>query len=240
MKVILITGASSGFGKSMARALVQAGHTVYGTSRYAHDDFDGVHMLRMDVTNDASVRSAVAEVLRRSGYIDVLINNAGMGIGGAVELATDDEIFLQLNTNFGGVVRVCRAVLSGMRERRAGLIINMSSIAGVFAVPYQGFYSASKSTIERYSEALTLEMAQKGVRTVIVEPGDFKTGFTQARRISDATIADADYGASFQRVLRGIEHDEQNGCNPQWLAQRIVRIVNCRHPHLRYVVATPL
>ncbi|MDD3479906.1 MAG: SDR family oxidoreductase [Paludibacteraceae bacterium] len=234
-RIILITGASSGFGKSTAAYLAAQGHVVYGTSRKEHT-LEHVTMLIMDVTNRKSVATAVQQVIDKHGRIDVLINNAGMGIGGAVELATPEEIDMQMGTNFGGVVNVCSAVLPFMRAQRRGLIINLSSIGGVFGIPYQGFYSASKFAIEGYSEALSLEVSQFGINVVLVEPGDFNTGFTGSRCISQATVADADYKDSFARVLKHIEHDEQNGGKPLCLAKKIGKIVVVRRPKLRYVV----
>ena len=233
--VILITGASSGFGRAMAERLAAEGHRVYGTSRHTQAA-EGYTMLPMDVTDCASIEAAVAHVLQCEGRIDVLINNAGMGIGGAAELATDEEISLQIGTNFLGTARVCSCVLPHMRRQRNGLIINISSIAGVFGIPYQGWYSASKFAIEGYSEALSLEVAQFGVRVVLVEPGDFCTGFTGNRRISSATQADDDYAPSFGRVLQHIEHDEKHGGSPDYLARKVAKIVAARRPHFRYVV----
>lgn len=235
-KVILITGASSGFGKAMAARLTAAGHVVYGTSRKAQTPSAHCTMLQMDVTDRASVEAAVRQVVDREGCIDVLVNNAGIGIGGAAELATDDEIALQMGTNFLGTARVCSCVLPCMRRQRKGLIINISSVGGVFGIPYQGWYSASKFAVEGYSETLSLETAQFGVHVVLVEPGDFNTGFTGNRRISAATQADADYAPSFARVLKHIEHDENHGGNPDYLARKIVKIVAARRPRLRYVV----
>jgi len=234
-KIILITGASSGFGKATASYLASQGHVVYGTSRKPQL-LDGVTMLTMDVTNRVSVASAVSEILAKHERVDVLINNAGMGIGGAVELATPEEIALQMDTNFGGVVNVCSAVLPLMRAQRHGLIINLSSIGGVFGIPYQGFYSASKFAIEGYSEALSLEVAQFGIKVVLVEPGDFNTGFTGSRCVSTQTSENVDYKASFARVLKNIEHDEQNGGKPLYLAKKIAKIVALKRPKLRYVV----
>ncbi len=234
-KVILITGASSGFGRAMALRLASDGHRVYGTSRHPQP-CDSFTMLPMDVTNRATIEAAVQQIIAAEGRIDVLINNAGMGIGGAAELATDEEISLQIGTNFLGMAHVCSCVLPHMRSRRSGLIINLSSIAGVFGIPYQGWYSASKFAIEGYSEALSLEVAQFGVRVVLVEPGDFCTGFTANRRISAATQADADYAPSFGRVLQHIEHDESHGGSPDYLARKVAKIVTARRPHFRYVV----
>src|SRR5574344_2147571 len=235
-KIILVTGASSGFGKAMAERLVSEGHIVYGTSRKPCADAGCVRMLRLEVTDKQSITAAVNQIIAEQHHIDVLINNAGLGIGGAVELATAEEVGLQMGTNFGGTVNMCTVVLPFMRLQRSGLIINVSSIGGVFGIPYQGFYSASKFAIEGYSEALSLEVSQFGINVVLVEPGDFNTGFTGSRCISQATVADADYKASFARVLKHIEHDEQNGGKPLYLAKKIGKIVVARRPKLRYVV----
>src|SRR5574344_1164456 len=225
-KIILVTGASSGFGKARAERLVSEGHIVYGTSRKPCADAGCVRMLRLDVTDKQSITAAVNQIIAEQHHIDVLINNAGLGIGGAVELATAEEVGLQMGTNFGGTVNMCTVVLPFMRLQRSGLIINVSSIGGVFGIPYQGFYSASKFAIEGYSEALSLEIAPFSVKVVIVEPGDFCTGFTGSRKISSATQADADYGEPFARVLRNIERDENHGGKPEYLARKVAKIVS--------------
>lgn len=232
-KVILITGASSGFGKATAEELVRYGHVVYGTSRSGEDSCNGVRMLRMDVTDKDSIVSAVGEILTSEGRVDVLINNAGVGISGALELATEKEIEWQMNTNFMGVVNVCRAVLPHMREQGSGRIINISSIAGVMAVPFQGFYSASKFAIEGYSEALYLEVHPFGIKVCVVEPGDFCTNFTANRAVSGETMASAAYGACFRRTMAIIEREEKNGSRPQKLARVICRLVERRNPPFR-------
>lgn len=146
-KTVLITGASSGFGKATAERLAKHGYTVYGTSRKEVSD-KNIHFLVMDVRDRQSVKEGVEHVIAECGRIDVLINNAGMGIGGSLELATEEEIDLQMDTNFGGCVNVCQAVLPYMRQQGGGQIINLSSIGGVMGLPYQGFYSASKFAIE--------------------------------------------------------------------------------------------
>jgi NAD(P)-dependent dehydrogenase (short-subunit alcohol dehydrogenase family) len=241
-KVILITGISSGFGFAMAKALSERGHIVYGTSRCARAENlpAAVRLLTLDVTDNTSVEQAIKTVYAEEKRIDVVINNAGMGTCGAAELATDEEISLQMNTNFMGVVRVCRAVLPIMRAQGKGRIITISSIGGVFAIPYQGFYSASKFAVEGYSEALSLETKGFGVDVVLVEPGDFNTGFTANRRISEKTSTHPDYQKSFARALASIEHDERTGGSPDYLAKKMVRIVEKKHPRLRYVVAKSL
>ena len=172
-------------------------------------------MLRMDVTDVESVRRAVDAVMRMAGRIDVLINNAGAGIGGAF-------------------------VLPYMRQSRSGRIINISSIAGVVAVPYQGFYSASKFAIEGYSQALAVEVRRFGIDVCVVEPGDFKTGFTSSRRVSEATMSHPDYADSFKRTLTGVEKDETHGSSPEKLGRVICRLVSRRRTRFRTLTGSLL
>lgn len=235
-KVILITGASSGFGKATAELLAQRGHIVYGTSRTTKEH-PSVHFLNMDVRDRESIASGVRQIIEKEGRIDVLVNNAGMGIGGSLELATPEEIDLQMGTNFMGCVNMCQAVLPQMRKQRQGRIINLSSIGGIMGLPYQGYYSASKFAIEGFSEALSAEVKGFGITVSMVEPGDFATGFTASRKNSSLTLENEDYGDSFRRSLDLIEKEENGGLKPEVLARRIAKIVECRHPKLRYVVA---
>lgn len=235
-KVIVITGASSGFGRAAAEALASRGHRVFGISRRPVSS-EGISFIPGDVRDFDAMQDAVRQIIGSEGRIDVLINNAGMGIGGALEMATTEEINLQMETNFMGCVNLCRAVLPCMRSQRSGRIINISSIGGLMGLPYQGYYSASKFAIEGFSEALSAEVGRFGISVSIVEPGDFATGFTAGRLNSAATLEDRDYGPVFRQSLNIIEKEENGGLNPQKLADRIVGIVECRRPRLRYVVA---
>lgn len=231
--IVLITGASSGFGRAIKRELEQRGHIVYGTSRTPKGD-----LLGLDVRDPANCQRVVDEIVNRHGQLDVLINNAGMGLGGPVELTQDEEFRLQMDTNFFGVVNMCRAALPSMRRARRGRIINLSSIAGRFAVPYQGAYSCSKFAIEAYSQALVLEARQFGVDVACVEPGDFATGFTKARLNDALALNDPDYGRSFARVRQGYETDEMvKGGRPEYLARRVARIAEARSTAFHNVVA---
>ena len=160
-----------------------------------------------------------------------------MGIGGSLEMATEEEIRLQMDTNFGGCVNVCQAVLPFMRAQGGGQIINLSSIGGVMGLPYQGFYSASKFAIEGFTEALAAEVRGFGIKVSMVEPGDFATNFTVRRRNSEATAKSDAYSASFARSLSLIEKEENGGLKPEKLAEKIEKIIECRRPRLRYVVA---
>ena len=157
-KVVLITGISSGFGLESARMLAETGYTVYGTVRREVEPIPGVHYLNADVRDAESVKRAVDTVIAEQGHIDMLVNNAGMGIGGPIEFTPDEEIELQMDTNFMGMVRFSKAVLPHMRTRKFGKIVFLSSIGGLMGLPFQGFYSASKFAIEGYAEALRMEV----------------------------------------------------------------------------------
>ena len=235
-QVIIITGASSGFGKATAEMLSQKGHIVYGLCRRAMQDTT-IKYRQCDVRNREQIAAVVAQIVAEQGRVDVLVNNAGMGIGGALELATEEEIDLQMGTNFMGCVNMCQAVLPYMRKQRCGKIINLSSIGGVMGLPYQGFYSASKFAIEGFTEALAAEVTGFGIRVCMVEPGDFATGFTGSRKNSQATMDDPDYGPIFKRSLAIIEKEENGGLQPEVLARRIVKLVEKQRPPLRNVVA---
>ena len=235
-QIILITGASSGFGLATAELLASKGHTVYGLCRRPMEH-NRIKYLQCDVRDRQQVGAVVDSIAREAGRIDVLVNNAGMGIGGALELATPEEIDLQMGTNFMGCVNLCQAVLPYMRKARRGKIINLSSIGGVMGLPWQGFYSASKFAIEGFTEALSAEVGSFGITVSMVEPGDFATGFTASRRNSQPTLDDPDYGPLFRRSLAIIEKEENGGLKPDVLARRIAKMVEQKKPPLRKVVA---
>lgn len=235
-KIIVITGASSGFGKATAELLSQRGNKVYGISRRPMEH-PQISYMQGDVRDAASVGACVERIIEKEGRIDVLINNAGMGIGGSLELATQEEIDVQMGTNFMGCVNMCQKVLPYMRKQRSGKIINLSSIGGVMGLPYQGFYSASKFAIEGFSEALSAEVKRWGINVSLVEPGDFATNFTANRKNSTTTMDDADYGPVFKTSLGLIEKEENGGLKPEVLAKKIETIVETRKPRMRYVVA---
>ena len=235
--VVLITGISSGFGLETARLLSQEGHIVYGTVRREVEPLPQVHYLSVDVRDRQAVADAVNKVVAQEGRIDVLVNNAGMGIGGPVEFATEAEVREQMDANFMGLVNFATAVLPHMRRQGSGKIIAMSSIGGLMGLPFLGFYSASKFAIEGYCEALRLETKKLGVQVVVVRPGDFSTGFTGSRKKTvnpDALQAYQTYAESMAKV----EHDETGGLKPQVLAQKISKIIQKKNPRYGYVVAS--
>jgi NAD(P)-dependent dehydrogenase (short-subunit alcohol dehydrogenase family) len=235
-QVILITGASSGLGKAMAGLLASRGHIVFGTSRKPSVENLPYKMLMMDVTDNESVARAIEAVIAESGKIDVLINNAGMGVGGALESFSDDEVSLQMETNFNGLARVVRFVLPHMRARKTGKIINVSSVGGIIGLPFQGFYSAAKFAIEGYSEALAQEIKPWNIRVVVINPGDFKTGFTGSRIVTRADAAGGDYHERVSKAVAKMGKDEQGGSDPANLARTVARIVDKTKPRYRYLV----
>jgi NAD(P)-dependent dehydrogenase (short-subunit alcohol dehydrogenase family) len=236
-RVVLVTGASSGIGLACATHLAGRGFRVYGTSRRAAAGSPGnVTMLTADVTDDRSVEQAIATVLDREGRLDIVVNNAGMGIAGPVESTSIDQAKGQFEVNFFGAFRVCRAVLPAMRRQRSGYIINIGSIGGLLAIPYQSMYSASKFALEGLSEALRMEVRPFGIRVVIIEPGDHKTALTENRQFTEISIATDAYSPSFEAALLKTAHDEQSGPGPEQIARLLYRIVNQRHPRLRYTI----
>jgi NAD(P)-dependent dehydrogenase (short-subunit alcohol dehydrogenase family) len=221
MAIVLITGTSTGIGRACAEFFRSRGDLVYGGSR------------KPDVRNDESVNTAVSDILEREGRIDILINNAGIAIAGAVEDTSMEEAKEQFEVNFFGTLRVCKAVLPAMRAQRSGYIINISSIAGLIAMPYQGLYSASKFAVEGLSESLRMETRDFGIKIVLIEPGDHKTTLTRNRRKSAPSEP---YRERFEIAASRMEKDEQNGPEPAGVARLIGRIVENPNPRLRYTV----
>ena len=234
-KVVLITGASSGFGHAIAKALAAKGHRVFGTMRTPRAaSSDGFTTLTLDVTREESVRDCIAQVIQVAGRLDVVINNAGLGIAGAIEDTTAAEAQLQFDTNFFGLHRVCRAVLPHLRAQRAGTIINMSSLAGRIPLPFQGFYSATKFAIEAYTEALRMEVRRFGIRVSMIEPGDFATSFTANRRMTNATVPASPYYEAATRAIATMARDEQGNQDLSPVIAAVETILQSRRPALRY------
>ncbi len=238
-KIVFITGISSGFGRAMAIELTNNGHKVYGSIRSEVDPIPKVNYVRMDVTDISSVEQAVNEIFDKEGRIDVLINNAGIGIGGPIELINIRDAQYQMDVNFFGVFRVTQAVLPIMRIQKDGVIICISSIGGLMGIPFQGLYSASKFAIEGYCQSLSLELKPHDIRVVLVNPGDFSTNFTSNRKIVDNPDIKLTY-PQFYNTLSIITSDESNGPKPEILAKKIEKIVDKKRPAFRYVIASPL
>jgi NAD(P)-dependent dehydrogenase (short-subunit alcohol dehydrogenase family) len=235
VKVVLVTGGSSGLGQAICSRLAALGHNVYGTSRKAGHEPHGYRMVAMDVTDEASVARAVGEVLDREGRIDVLINNAGLGIQGPAEDIPVELAQRLFDTNVFGPHRMCRAVLPHMRTARKGLIINISSVAANFGLPYRAFYSASKAALDRYAEALSTEVERFGITVVTVQPGEFNTNIKNSR-LTPEHISDA-HRPGYERAMEVLGGSMHYSRDPDELARVVARIIASPEPKVTYIVA---
>ena len=247
---LLITGASSGIGKAAAALFAERGYQVFDLSRRG--------TIPCDVTDEASVQRAVAEVMRRTDHIDVLILNAGFGISGPAECTPVEDVRRQMDVNFTGAVAVVQQVLPYMRQRRQGRIIFTSSVAAILPIPYQSFYSASKAAINAFALALQNEVRDYGICVSVLMPGDVQTGFTAARKKVQLPIGDAGVSPAVMEVrspstttkmfpsykeeseiayphaehaVAAMERDEQHGL----MARCLYRIATARHPRPQYI-----
>ncbi len=238
-RTILITGASSGIGQAIALTLAAAGHRVFGTSRKPQadqgDPANPVRMLQLDVTDDVSVNACLKQLLRQAPGVDVLINNAGNGLAGAVEDCANDEVEWQMATNFLGPLRMLHKVLPMMRKQGHGRIITIGSLAGHIGLPYQGIYSASKHALEGVNEALRMELRGSGIDATIVCPGDFKTGFVSERMFARNAESPA-HATQMKKTMAIYERDEMHGAPPEAVARLVKRLVEAKSLRVRYFV----
>ncbi|WP_461533678.1 SDR family oxidoreductase [Sinomicrobium sp.] len=235
-KVVLITGGSSGIGKCVGEYLSAKGFKVYGTSRNPERVKVSVFpLLKMDVRNPDSVSEAVEHLLEIASRVDVLINNAGVGITGPLEEIPDEEVRQNFETNFFGPLRVIRAVLPTMRAQRTGLIVNVTSIAGYMGLPYRGVYSSSKGALELLTEALRMEIRDFGVQAVNVAPGDFATNIA-AGRYHAPVQQGSPYEEKYGKTLRLMDEHVDEGGDPEQMARVIHRIITSKSPRIHYKV----
>lgn len=225
-KVCLVTGASSGIGREIAKQLAEKGCTVYGTTRRLRPGEvakDGaVFMIALDTTDPQSVEQAVQLVEQREGRIDILVNNAGSGVAGPLEETSEEAAKAQMDVNFLGPFRMSKAVLPVMRKINGGRIVNVGSVAAWVPIPFQTLYSASKSALSVLTEGLAMEAKPFGVTCAMVDPGDTKTEFTARRQrtVSSASV----YAKRYEASLARMEKDEQNGTPPEVVAKAVVRV----------------
>ena len=235
--VVLVTGASHGIGQSISALLASQGYEVFGTSRKPCSENDcGFPMLQLDVTSDESVKSCISSVMERSGRIDILVNNAAIGLIGAVEETSIAEAKSVFEANFFGAHRVVNAVLPGMRQRRSGLIINFGSLAATLPIPYHAFLSCSKAAIIAFSDALRLEVKPFNIQVTVVEPGMVATH--KGHEFEQLKVARfiSDYADPEQRAFAVIEKGQSAGMDSAMAAKAVLKIIRRKKPARYYLV----
>lgn len=235
-KVVLITGGSSGIGKSVGEYLTQKGLIVYGTSRNPQNIKNHpFKLIALDVRRVETIESAVLEVITNEGRLDVLVNNAGMGITGPIEETPTDEMRKVFDTNLFGAIDVMKAVLPQMRRQNSGLIINVTSIAGYMGLPFRGIYSATKGALEIVTEAIRMEVKNFGIEVTNVAPGDFATNIASGR-YHTPVFKDSPYEKKYQENLNLMDAHVDEGSDPIQMAESIFNIINTNKPKVHYKV----
>ncbi|WP_130733684.1 SDR family oxidoreductase [Flavobacterium sp. J27] len=235
-KVIFITGASSGIGKAIGEYLLDKGFVVYGTSRNPETVSNSrIPLLALDVRNVESIQTAVAALIAKENRIDVLINNAGVGITGPLEEIPATEIKNNFETNLFGPIEVMKTVLPQMRTQKSGLIINITSIAGYMGLPFRGVYSASKGALELITEAMNMEVQSFGIRITNVAPGDFATNIA-AGRYHAPVVKGSAYEKTYGMTLDMMNRHVDSGSDPKEMAAVVLKIITSKKPKIHYKV----
>lgn len=234
-KVVLITGGSSGIGRAIGEFLHQKEFKVYGTSRNPEKVKSVFPLLQLDVRNQNSIASCVDELISKESRIDVLINNAGVGITGPLEEIPMDEIRSNFETNLFGPIGMMQAVLPHMRSQKSGLIINITSIAGYMGLPYRSVYSASKGALELITEAVRMETKSFGIHIANVAPGDFATNIASGRYHAPV-VENSAYEKVYGDTLKAMNQHVDSGSDPQQMAHAIHKIILEKHPDVHYKV----
>ncbi|WP_073177085.1 SDR family oxidoreductase [Flagellimonas flava] len=236
-KVVLITGGSSGIGKSIGTYLTSKDFTVYGTTRNLdkYPNFDAFQLIALDVKLPESVEAAVTKVIAAEGRLDILINNAGVGITGPIEETPHEEILNVFDTNFHGPIHMMKAVLPQMRKQGGGVIINITSIAGYMGLPFRGYYSATKGALSLVTEALRMETKNFGIRISNLAPGDFATNIAAGRYHAPVTKGSA-YEEVYQKSLDLMNEHVDAGGDPMQVAHKVHAIIEKRNPNIHYPV----
>lgn len=235
-KVVLITGGSSGIGKSIGEFLLEKGFVVYGTSRNPERYSESkLNLLALDVSNTQTITKAVQTIIDKEGRLDVLVNNAGAGITGPIEEIPDEEIKRNFETNFFGPINVIKAVLPQMRKQKSGLIINITSIAGYMGLPYRGVYSASKGALELITEAFRMEIKDFNIEMTNIAPGDFATNIA-AGRYHAPVQEQSPYKTPYGNTLKLMDAHVDSGKDPLLMATAVYKVINTKNPKAHYKV----
>ena len=241
-KVILITGASSGIGKDTAISLIKEGHIVYGAARRLEMMQDiiqaGGHAIKMDILKDRNIDDVVNQIINEQNRIDVLINNAGYGLWGAVETISIDEAKRQFDVNIFGLAYLTKKIIPLMRKQKSGKIINMSSMGGKVYTPFGAWYHATKYALEGWSDCLRIELKSFGIDVILIEPGVIKTEFQDV--MMDSTV-ERSIGTPYEKKLKALEKATQEmyargiGSPPSTITKLIIKAINSHNPKRRYV-----
>jgi len=236
-KVVLITGGSSGIGKAIGTYLVDRGYTVYGTTRAKakYPDFNAFPLIELNVCDEASIQAALSELFDKEEQIDVLINNAGVGITGPVEETPHQEVLKAFDTNFNGPLHMIKGVLPKMRTQKSGLIINITSIAGYMGLPYRGIYSASKAALIVATETMRMEIKAFGIKMSTIAPGDFATNIASGRYHAPL-VQGSPYAQQYGASLNTINNHVDAGEDPIKVAKMVHKIINAKNPKVHYKV----
>ncbi len=234
-KVALVTGVSCGIGHATAATLADQGFRVFGTTRQSVDAgaaLGSVTLVRLDVRDDESVHTCVRAVLDQAGRLDALVNSAGYVLLGSLEETSIEEARGLFETNFFGVLSMCRAVLPVMRQQGAGRIVNVSSVLGFLPAPYMGIYAASKHAIEGYSESLDHELRQFGIRVSVIEPGFTRTSLGRNGQVTNQHLEP--YAIERDRAAGAVREHIANGDDPAVVASRVLAALTSDSPRLKY------
>lgn len=243
-KIILITGCSTGIGHELALRLARANYTVVATARYPEtvSDLPVALQLPLDVTDSSSIASATQEVIRRFGRIDVLVNNAGYAVRGAVEDIQVEQVQHMFDVNVYGVMRMIHAVVPYMRQQKAGCVITIGSLAGKLVLPVNGTYSATKFALEALSDALRMELASFGIQVVLIEPGNIRSNFMATAQANSQEVLsnpDSSYHALYQHYLRVMTTMRKQEAEPEIVSRVVQQAIEASKPKARYLVAVP-
>ena len=245
-RVAIVTGSSSGIGFEISLMLARNGLTTYATMRDLHKssmltsiaDKEKIPLrcVQLDVTDDMSVKQAIETIVNESHHIDILINNAGYGLSGALEDLLIDEIKLQFETNFFGLIRATQAVLPIMRNQRSGIIVNISSGLGRFGIATSSAYASSKFAVEGLTESLSYEIEPFGIKTILVEPGIIKTNFIKAAVLAQKSKdPNSPYFQFMNNMDEGMKKLIENSESPEYVAKVVLDAINDSNPKLRYL-----
>ena len=241
-KVILITGASSGIGKDTALSLIKEGHLVYGVARRLEMMKDivraGGHAIKMDILKERNIDDVVNQIIKEQSRVDILINNAGYGLWGAVETISIDEAKRQFDVNIFGLAYLTKKIIPIMRKQKSGKIINMSSMGGKVYTPFGAWYHATKYALEGWSDCLRIELKSFGIDVILIEPGVIKTEFQDV--MMDSTV-ERSIGTPYEKKLKALEKATQEmyargiGSPPSTITKLIIKAINSHNPKRRYV-----